>query len=380
MIRALIPTIQQTKSNNRRISGSVLHGQVVATRVSGGVDSGRDATFEPTWEVIRQETLDEPGTLQESLSGVPLSFESQTLYRLREVRVVDGGDYSQRPRLRVLDADQTYRDAILTANVAGETLTSVTVEDSGAYSQQGRVVAFRAPRSYYVDCVVRGRGGRAHRFADCAAAEPFRIGDAVVLEVPNGTEVNAVLVQPQVPRRPLIHRDAQSLIPERVSDTRVRVGSRINYSFLGWPQAWVFDVQASAALRWSGDANWHNAAPTPATLTLQMWLQRMTGGSWQDYQQLEVAQAHAYLQADTDGGSARWQWAGVYQLDDGAAAVRDTLGSGVPLAIAVYLDAGSDSVTWLATGGSGWQASDPSLLTVGADYTIQAVELGGGTH
>ena len=111
-----------------------------------------------------------------------------------------------------------------------------------------------------------------------------------------------------------------------------------------------------------------------------MWLQRMNGGSWQDYQQLEVAQAHAYLQADTDGGSARWQWAGVYQLDDGAAAVRDTLGSGVPLAIAVYLDAGSDSVTWLATGGSGWQASDPSLLTVGADYTIQAVELGGGTH
>ena len=138
MIRALIPTIQQTKSNNRRISGSVLHGQVVATRVSGGVDSGRDATFEPTWEVIRQETLDEPGTLQESLSGVPLSFESQTLYRLREVRVVDGGDYSQRPRLRVLDADQTLSRRDLTANVAGETLTSVTVEDSGGLLPAGQ--------------------------------------------------------------------------------------------------------------------------------------------------------------------------------------------------------------------------------------------------
>ena len=386
MVNLLIPRVLQGQSAARAAHGIIAHGTVIATRVEGGVPSGREAVLNATWgDVVLTEPVDfDRNPLQEPQAfGVPIAFENRLGYTLRSVSVVDGGDYVTAPALQVIRAGQTYVGATLVATVTDGTITRVAVTDGGIYSRPGgRVIAEIPRRTHYADVDVLGIGGRRHTLRDCAAVIPVRVGDPVVVEAPNGDPRQGCFVSGrQVPARPLIYQAPPDLPPERDTDTRWRIGSRAPYRYLGWPQAYAFDVSATVVLGWANDSFWRPSYPALATLDLQVVLQTMVAGAWEDTVELERVAANADLEDAATGGTARWHWSGIYQLDDGSGAIKALLLGGALSAIAVYVDAGTHSVKWNGSSGYGWTLTQPDLLTIDdTDYAIQIVEMGSGTY
>ena len=402
MVNALFPRILQGQAGARAAQGIVAHGTVVATRVGGGVSSGREAVLQAVWgNVVLSGSVDFPNPQAPAPAfGVPIAFESQLGYTLRSVTVIDGGDYDTAPALRVVNAGQTYVAARLTANVVGGTIASVTVNAGGEYTvASGRVIAERPPRTHYADVDVLGNGGRRYTLRDCAAVIPVRVGDPVVVDAPNGDpRFGCFITGRQVPARPLIHRSGPLPAPMRESATRWRIGARVPHRYLGWPQAFAFDVSATASFEWPAHANWDVIHPTPAAFDLQVKLQVMSGGAWTDLADLGELTAYAELGS---GRSARWRWSGIYQLDDGAGAIKTALENGAPASIVMFVDAGAHQVKWFdgtvweweseprkpgyqhltrPTGQAVWKRDAPTRITVAADYVLQVVELGSGTY
>ena len=402
MVGALIPRILDGQSGARAAHGIVAHGEVAATRVAGGVPSGREAVLEAVWgNVVLSGSVDFPNPqVAAPAFGVPIAFESQLGYALRSVTVVDGGDYDTAPALLVVNAGQTYVAARLTANIANGTITSVSVNAGGEYSRSsGRVIAEAPRRTHYADVDVLGNGGRRHTLRDCATVIPVRVGDSVSLAAINGDPRLGVYISGrQVPARPLIHWSGPEPAPMRESATRWRIGSRAPYRYLGWPQGFAFDLSATASFDWPDHANWDAIHPTPAALDLQVKLQVMSGGTWTDLADLGELTAYAEL---VSGRSARWRWSGIYQLDDGAGAVKTALENGAPASVVMFVDAGAHQVKWFdgtvwewvseprkpgyehltrPSGQAVWKRSAPTRITVDADYVLQVVELGSGTY
>ena len=408
MVGALIPRILDGQSGARAAHGIVAHGEVAATRVTGGVPSGREAVLEAVWgNVVLSGSVDFPNPqVAAPAFGVPITFESQLGYALRSVTVVDGGDYDTAPALLVVNAGQTYFAARLTANVANGTITSVSVNAGGEYSRSsGRVIAEAPRRTHYADVDVLGNGGRRYTLRNCAAVIPVRVGDSVSLAAINGDPRLGVYISGrQVPARPLIFQVAVDPAPLRINATRFLIGSRVPYRYLGWRQAFTFDASANVSVAWS-NADWDADAPTPAALDLEVVLQTTDGGSWQNLKSLGKFTSRGDLGA---GGGGHWRWSGVYQLDDGVDPLHGALSEGQPAAFAFFVDAGMHQVKWarllsrwmasqralvsLAPASDDfwgvvasdidnyWQATSPTGITVGPEYQLQVVELGSGTY
>ena len=126
MVNMLIPRVLEGQSGARAAHGIIAHGEVVATRVAGGVASGREATLEAHWAQVLAPT--------DPLA--PIGSEDFLGYTLSSVTVIDGGDYDVAPALRVVGAGQTHAAATLVVTVAGGTITAVTVRDGGLYSRR----------------------------------------------------------------------------------------------------------------------------------------------------------------------------------------------------------------------------------------------------
>ena len=372
MVNMLIPRVLEGQSGARAAHGIIAHGEVVATRVAGGVASGREATLEARWAQVLAPT--------DPLA--PIGSEDFLGYTLSSVTVIDGGDYDVAPALHVVGAGQTHAVSTLSATVSSGIITTITVRDGGLYSRRtGGVIAQPPRRTHYADVAVLGNGGRRYTLRDCAAVIPVRVGDPVVVDAPNGDPRQGCFVNGrQVPARPLIFQSPPDLTPERDTDTRWRIGSRVPYRYLGWPQAYACDVSATVLLGWPGDANWRADRPTLAALDLQVVLQTMVAGDWKDLQELARIAARADLVTDPGGGTSRWQWTGIYQLDDGRGTLQAALKDGAPAAIALYVDAGAHLVRWNSST-SGWTMTAPDAVAIDPDdYVIQVVELGSGTY
>ena len=235
---------------------------------------------------------------------------------------------------------------------------------------QGTVSATRVdwpidgPRTYYADVEVLGRGGRVHTMTNCATALPLRVGDPVILAIPHSDPRQGCFVSGrQIPPRPLIYSvPPASALP--FSTNRVRI-ALIPYDFLGWPQSFDFDVSATVALSWTGDSGRNLNSPAPASLDLVIVLER--SGNL-PISELRSVSAHA------DAGDPEFHWSGQYHIDDYILPIRS-----IPTAIAIYVEAGSHSVTWLDTI-NGWTKSPISDIAIDPSYSLLVTELGQGTH
>ena len=387
MVSALFPRIMQGQAGARAAHGIVAHGTVVATRVTGGVPSGREAVLRANWRSVPLAETGIAELQQFDDEGGPIGIGRQLGYALSSVTVIDGGEYDQAPPLLVVNAGTTHVPAAMTATVAGGTITGVSVTEAGVYALgTGQVVAQPVQRTQYCDVDVLGGGGRRYTLTDCATVVPVRVGDTVALEAPNGDPRLGVYVSGrQVPARPLVYQAPTDVVPERDTDLRHRIGDRIAYRYLGWPQAFAFDVYATVAMGWNNDGNWRARYPTAAELDLEVQLQTLVAGSWTDQMELARITGGAELFDDPNDQSGRWRWSGIYQIDDGSGTLRGLLSAGTPAAIAFYLDATGHRVKWNGNPG-GWLITDISAITPAAvadvdpPYTIQVVELGEGTY
>lgn len=241
----------------------------------------------------------------------------------------------------------------------------------------GEVVATRVDwppggrRSYYADVDVLGRGGRRHTFRDCATIIPVRAGDPVIIEMPYGDpRQGCFIIGRQIPNRPLLLTIRPA--PSMISATKYLL-AYVPHKYLGWPQAYAFEIQADVALRWAGDSTWNPSAPTPASINLEVLLEtRIAEDTWvirPNY--IFVTPAHAEL------GHPTFHWSGIisiddYQLNAGTEALR----------IAISVDATSPYIKWLDTdiADPGWKVSTSADSAVVTNAEVRIVELGSGTY
>ena len=233
-------------------------------------------------------------------------------------------------------------------------------------------------RTYVADVRVIGKGGRAHVIKDCATIVPVRIGDPVIIEMPQGDpRLGSFITGKQVPNRPLMF--SANSVATKISDTRYRL-ARVPYEYLGWPQAHAFDVTATMLLSWNNDRPRGQPNPTPASLAMTIQLEVDSEAlGWIPLPNIDYT-----LIAQTDLGAptepATFHWSGIYTVDDYGL---DPQTIQQFLRIALYIDAADDgfSVKWLDTSGIPYyRTTTGATLVAEVTANVLVVELGAGTY